>query len=77
METTELDRDPPQESAEPNPQVACHQHGTVGGTAVILGDIVYRQKGKNGEGKALSQPATAIARAVETQKMPTPRLLFS
>ena len=54
METTELDRDPPQESAEPNPQVACHQHGTVGGTAVILGDIVYRQKGKNGEGKALS-----------------------
>ena len=64
METTELDRDPPQESAEPNPQVACHQHGTVGGTAVILGDIVYRQKGKNGEGKALSH-AEADAAQVE------------
>ena len=64
METTELDRDPPQESAEPNPQVACHQHGTVGGTAVILGDIVYRQKGKNGKGKALSH-AEADAAQVE------------
>ena len=64
METTELDRDPPQESAEPNPQVACHQHGTVGGTAVILGDIVYHQKGKNGEGKALSH-AEADAAQVE------------
>lgn len=64
METTELDRDPPQESAEPNPQVACHQHGTVGGTAVILGDIVYRQKGKNGEGKALSHAEADAAQKV-------------
>lgn len=64
METTELDRDPPQESAEPNPQVACHQHGTVGGTAVALRDIVYRQEGKNGEGKALSH-AEADAAQVE------------